>query len=223
MSYRLELLLNICGLLFSLAFILPVSSHADGGTICFQGDTRSFHVTVFTAPPILTAGTVDLTVLVQDLPKLEPLLDATVTIDLSAASSEVQHAAAWMPPACVSSWHSSLIGVPAKLNHGEDRLVYGAYVQIPYSGTWRLKVTIQRASQTEYVSTMLQVNPPTPPALAYWHLLILPPLGVLGYVVNRSVRKGRRQKEEGDLTLRTCQVLQGSISGSFLRACRWIH
>jgi hypothetical protein len=193
MSWRLRLLRHICGPLFGLAFILPVSSRADGGTIRFQGNTKSFHVTVFTAPPVLSAGTVDLTVLVQGLPKLQPLLDATVTFDLTATSTGPKQKAAWRPPACIST--SALVAVPAKLYHGEDRLLYGAYVQVPYSGIWKLKITIQRASQTEFVSTELPVNPPTPPALAYWHLFILPPLGVLGFVVNRSAKE--RKKEEG--------------------------
>lgn len=192
-SSRLWLLDAMSGLLFCLAFILPVSSRADGGTIRFQGDTKSFHVTVFTAPPVLTAGTVDITVLVQGRPKLEPLLDATVTFDLNAASSATTRTAAWTPPACVSGTHSSLTAIPAKLYHGEDRLLYGAYLPVPYSGVWDLRITIQRASQAEYISTVLPVNPPTPPALAYWHLFILPPLGILGFVLNRSAKERRKK------------------------------
>jgi hypothetical protein len=186
-------LCNICGLLFCLAFTLPLSSRADGGMIRFQGDTKSFHITVFTASPVLSAGTVDLTLLVQSLPKLQPLLDATVTFDLSLASSGTNHTAAWTPPACVSSWHSSLAAIPAKLHHGEDRLLYGAYVHIPYSGIWALKITVRRSSQIESVSTLLPVNPPAAPAVAYWHLFLLPALGILGFVLNQSAREGRRQ------------------------------
>ncbi|HYY30197.1 MAG TPA: hypothetical protein VE860_19800 [Chthoniobacterales bacterium] len=184
-------LFAFCGLLFCLGFLLPVSSRADGGTIRFQGDTKSFHVTVFTAPPVISAGTVDITVLVQDRPKLQPLLDATVTFDLSAESRATTRTAAWTPPACVLSSQSSLTAIPAKLSHGEDRLLYGAYVQVPYSGIWELRITIQRGPQTEYVSTVLPVNPPTPPALAYWHLFMLPPLGILGFVLNRSAKERR--------------------------------
>jgi hypothetical protein len=186
-------LCNICGLLFCLAFTLPLSSQADGGMIRFQGDTKSFHITAFTAPPVLSAGTVDLTVLVQGLPKLQPLLDATVTFDLSAASSGTNHTAVWTPPACVSSSHSSLAAIPAKLHHGEDRLLYGAYVQVPYSGIWALKITVRRASQTESVSTLLPVNPPAAPAVAYWRLFMLPALGILGFVLNQSAREARRR------------------------------
>src|ERR1700733_15783466 len=77
---------------------------ADGGAIQFQGDAGSFHVTVFTLPPILSAGSVDVTVLIQDRSKLDPLLDARVTPDLTAQAGSDNGKAflrkpAWGPPA----------------------------------------------------------------------------------------------------------------------------
>jgi hypothetical protein len=189
MSSSLRFLPLLYGPVFGFVLFVPTSAQADGGSICFQGDTTSFHVTVFTSPPVLSAGTVDLTVLVQDRTRLDPLLDATVTFDLIAESTGTRPVAAWTPPACASTTRFSLAGIPAKLYHGENRLLYGAYVQIPCSGMWKLKITIERASAIENVSTLLPVNPPVPPALAYWHLLILPPLCILGFVVNRSARR----------------------------------
>src|SRR5580692_2130367 len=73
---------------------------ADGGAIQFQGDAGSFHVTVFTLPPILSAGPGDVTVLVQDRPKLNPLLDACVTLDLDAQAVNNLDKEVWSPPAC---------------------------------------------------------------------------------------------------------------------------
>ena len=75
-------------LIFGLLLFLARTSWADGGAIQFQGDAGSFHVTVFTLPPILSAGPVDVTVLIQDRSKLNPLLDAQVTFDFSAASRQ---------------------------------------------------------------------------------------------------------------------------------------
>jgi len=183
-------------LIFGLAFFLARSVWADGGTIRFQGDAGSFHVTVFTLPPILAAGAVDVTALVQDRSKLNPLLDANVTFDLTAESGAARQTAAWLPPACAMNPPASLTGIPATLGHGENRLLYGAYVQIPHSGSWNLKIDIRRGAEHESIATLLSVNPPAPPVLAYWQLFILPPLCVLGFVVNRSARHRSRHRSQ---------------------------
>ena len=178
--------------IFCMMLLLARMGWADGGAIQFQGDAGSLHVTVFTLPPILSAGSIDVTVLIQDRSKLNPLLDARVTLDLTAQAGHSPKKDAWSPPACALNIPPSLSDIPAKLNHGENRLLYGALVQIPYSGIWNLKINIQRNSQTDSISTKLRINPPAPLPLAYWQLFILPPLGILGFILNQSARRRRR-------------------------------
>ena len=181
-------------LIFCVVLLLARMSRADGGAIQFQGDAGPFHVTVFTLPPLLSAGLVDVTVLVQDRSKLSPLLDADVTLDLTARGDRALGKDAWSPPSCSLNKSATLTGIPAKLNHGENRLLYGALVQIPNSGAWQLRVNIQRENDTERIGTLLKVNPPVSPPLAYWHLFILPPLGVLGFLLNQKARHSRSHK-----------------------------
>ena len=177
-------------LIFFVILFLARTSRADGGAIQFQGDTGPFHLTVFTLPPILSAGPVDISVLVQDRSKLNPLLDANVTLDLTAMTSGGRTVKdAWSPPACLLNEAAILNGVPAKLYHGENRLLYGALVHIPHSGAWQLRVNIKRADEKESIDTLLEVNPPAAPPLAYWHLFILPPLGILGFLLNQKARR----------------------------------
>jgi hypothetical protein len=192
--------------IFGLAFFLARSVLADGGTIRFQGDSGPFHVTAFTLPPILAAGAVDITVLVQDRSKLDPLLNASVTFDLTAESGVAGQTSAWLPPACAMNPSASLHSIPATLGHGENRLLYGAYVQIPYSGSWNLKIDIRRGAEHETVATLLPVTPPPPPVLTYWRLLILPPLCVLGFIVNRSARSLHRSSAAADERFRRCRT-----------------
>jgi hypothetical protein len=185
-------------LIFLLLLFLARTSWADGGAIQYQGDAGPFHVTVFTLPPILSSGPVDVTVLIQDRSKLDPLLDARVTLDLTAQTGSDGGKAflkknAWAPPACALNVPASLSNIPAKLNHGENRLLYGALVQVPYSGIWKLRVNIQRNFETESVETLFKVNSPAPPPLAYWQLFILPPIAVFGFILNRRARS-RSQK-----------------------------
>ena len=181
-------------LIFCVVLLLARMSRADGGAIQFQGDTGPFHVTVFTLPPILSAGPVDVTVLVQDRSKLSPLLDANVTLDLTARGDRALGTDAWSPPSCSLDKSAPLTDIPAKLNHGENRLLYGALVQIPNSGSWQLRINIQRDNEKESIGTLLEVHPPASPPLAYWHLFILPPLGVLGFFLNQKARRRPQKK-----------------------------
>ncbi|HTD15522.1 MAG TPA: hypothetical protein VK673_10100 [Chthoniobacterales bacterium] len=179
-------------LIFCMLLFFTETSWADGGAIQFQGDTGQFHITVFTLPPILSAGSIDVTVLVQDRSNLSPLLDATVTLDLIAQDGSDPKREAWSPPCCALNKAAALTDIPAKLDHAENRLLYGALVQIPYSGAWQLNVNIQRNTQRENVRTLLKVNPPAPPPLTYWHLFILPPLGVIGFILNQNARRRKK-------------------------------
>jgi hypothetical protein len=182
----------ICCVLLALSRM----AWADGGAIQFQGDSGAFHVTVFTQPPILRAGFVDLTLLLQDRSNQNPLLDAKVTFDLTAQDSNHAQQTEWMPPACAMNKTVDLSNVPAKLGHGENRLLYGVVVQIPSSGHWQLKAHIQRDIESADPETLLDVKPALLPPLAYWHLFLLPPLGILGFVLHQMAR-GQRKREEG--------------------------
>ena len=184
-------------LIFVLLLFLARTTWADGGAIQFQGDAGPFHVTVFTLPPILSAGSVDVTVLIQDRSKLDPLLDALVTLDLTAQSGAdsgqrlLEKRGLGTPRLRPEHCLARLPIFQPDSNHGENRLLYGALVQVPYSGIWKLKINIQRDSETESVETLLKVNAPAPPPLAYWQLFILPPIAVFGFILNRMARNGR--------------------------------
>jgi hypothetical protein len=184
-------------LIFCVVLFFARMGRADGGAIQFQGDAGPFRVTVFTLPPILSAGPVDVTVLVQDRSKLGPLLDANVTLDLTSRDGAALGKDIWSPPSCPLRNSATLIGIPAKPNHGENRLLYGALVQIPNSGAWQLTIKIQHDSETASIGIPLKVNPPPSPPLAYWHLFILPPLGVLGFILNKRARFNRRKQRFG--------------------------
>ena len=178
-------------ILSCLLLALVRISWADGGAIQFQGDTGTFHVTVFTRPPILHAGLIDITFLLQERSDLNPVLDAKVTFVLTAQDRATAQAALWMPPACAMSKTADLSHIPAELGHGENRLLYGSVVQIPSSGHWQLKARIQRDAESAEIETLLSVAPAPLPPLAYWHLFLLIPAGISGFVLHQIAR-GRK-------------------------------
>ena len=179
----------LCCVLLSVARMV----WADGGAIQFQGDAGAFRVTVFTQPPFLRAGLIDLTLLLQDRSSLNPLLDAKVTFNLAAQENNNPKPVEWVPPACAMNKAVNLFDIPAKLGHGENRLLYGNVVQIPNSGHWQLKALIQRSAETAEIETLLNVTPAPLPPLAYWHLFLLVPAGILGFVLHQMAR-GQRTK-----------------------------
>jgi hypothetical protein len=164
---------------------------ADGGAIQCQENIGPFHVTLFTLPAIMTAGPIDMTALVQDSGTLVPLLDAQVYFDLSSTSGSGQEPSAWSPPACAWMPVANLNSIPARLNHGENKLLYGATVQIPHSGRWDVRVRIKRGDSESVLNTSLNVNPPPLPPLAYWRLFMIPPIGVAGFVFYQAARRKR--------------------------------
>jgi hypothetical protein len=179
---------------FILGWVILATSRlafADGGAIQFQGDTGAYRLTIFTQPPTLRAGPVDITVLLQDRSQLNPLLDAKVTFDLRALDGNATNMAPWMPPACAMNKTAGLSDIAAKLGHGENRLFYGSVVQIPGSGHWQLQTRIQRGTETAEISTVLNVGPARPPILAYWRLFLLVPAGILGFVLHQTAREQR--------------------------------
>jgi hypothetical protein len=178
---------------FVLLVLIAKTALADGGAIRLQTDTGSFHVTVFTQPPILAAGPVDITVLIQSRKDLVPIMDAAVTLDLIPLDQSGEKS--WMPPCCSVSAILSLSGIPARLNHGENRLLYGAVVQIPHSGNWRLRVDLRRASETSAVETVMSAAPPLPPPLAYWHLFALPGVCAGIFALHQIALRARRKRK----------------------------
>jgi hypothetical protein len=182
---------------------------ADGGAIQFQGNAGAFRVTVFTQPPVLRAGFVDVTLLLQDGSNLSPLLDAKVTLDLTASENSDVQQTEWMPPACAMNKTVDLSNVPARLGHGENRLLYGAVVQIPKSGHWQLNAHIERDAERADLETSLLVKPALLPPFAYWHLFLFAPAGILGFVLHQMAR-GQRRREEGVQKIRRQELQNGS-------------
>jgi hypothetical protein len=178
---------------FLFWLILSNLALADGGTIRLQTDTGSFHITVFTQPPILAAGPADITVLVQNRKDLVPVMDATLALDLIPLEGTGEKS--WMPPSSAMSTSPSISAIPARLNHGENRLLYGATVQIPHSGRWGLRIHLRRASETSTAETLLTVAPPTSPPLAYWHLFALPGVCAGIFILHQIALRARKKRK----------------------------
>jgi len=130
-------------------------------------------VTVFTAPDPLRAGTQDVSVLVQD-PSGAPVLDAKVTLRFD-------------PPGGAGS----RFAVRALRSQATNKLLQAAQVALGEVGEWRLGVSVGRAGQANDFECALPVAPATDKVSALWDVFALPPLMVVLFALNQTLRPRR--------------------------------
>ena len=120
---------------------------------------------VFTAPAPLCAGVVDVSVLVQTLAGLEPVLDAEVSMLLRNQASGAE------------------IRAQLTRERAQNKLLYAAPVMVAESGDWRLSIAIlHKGSRTEMTGA-IKVAPPRAILHSYFGYVALPPVLILGFVV----------------------------------------
>ncbi|MEI9975838.1 MAG: hypothetical protein WDO73_29525 [Ignavibacteriota bacterium] len=62
----------------ALLILIQSTALADGGTVQFRSEAGPYVITLFTTPTPLTAGPIDISLLLQDRDGLTPVLDADV-------------------------------------------------------------------------------------------------------------------------------------------------
>src|SRR5208337_4516108 len=123
--------------------ITQATCFADGGAIQLRKETKEFVITVFSSTAPLTVGFGDISVLIQSQGRLEPVLDADVSVVAEHSSTAIE---ARMP---LSS---------------SNKLLYAAPVNFSEPGPWDLIFTIQR--QGERTATTARVDVAPAPVLA---------------------------------------------------------
>src|SRR6202162_1498789 len=112
-------------LLSPLVIILAqATALADGGTVQLRKEAGPFMITVFSAPAPLSAGPVDISLLLQNRNGLEPVLDARVSLILRSEASGAE------------------IQARPTRERAQNKLLYAAPVTLAESGKWQLAGTI---------------------------------------------------------------------------------
>jgi hypothetical protein len=156
-------------------FVLaPVSLRADGGVVCLHQISGSFLVTVFITPSAPRVGPVDLSVMVQDSFTRDVLLDADVDLRLDSENG------------------GGAINLRATRGQSTNKLLQSAVINLPSPGNWQLNASVRRGSDQAVFKTQLKVAPPLPRLAAIWPFLMLPPLAVLLFAGNQTLRRRTR-------------------------------
>jgi hypothetical protein len=166
---------------------------ADGGSVQLRGNAGRFQVTVFAEPPAVRAGQVDVSALVQDNSTGQPVLDATVTLQLRPVQMQKTGQAAWSPPSCAVEPPKDLNRVPLLHSGATNRLLYGAQILIPAVGTWHIRADINQGTDQAALEGDMDVASALPPAASYWPFFFLP-IAVIGIYVLRTRIVNERER-----------------------------
>ncbi|HVJ09397.1 MAG TPA: hypothetical protein VM554_13545 [Acidisarcina sp.] len=148
---------------------LTGTAYADGGRVRLQQASGDFVITLFTSPEPLTTGEADFSVLVQDRSTQQVVLDALVDLELRSPSGEAE---------------------TSFLTHGgaSNKILQGATVRLPRTGTWRATVMVHRGAEKAACSTSFDVAASHSRRTLVLIFLILPLLVIALFLVHQAQR-----------------------------------
>jgi hypothetical protein len=156
-------------LLLPVVFLAQATAFADGGAVQLRTEAGAFVITVFTSPAPLSAGPVDISLLVQNREGLEPVLDADVSLALRAQPSRTE------------------IRVQASRQKAQNKLLYAAPVTLAESGKWQIAVTILRHGEQTAATGTIDVAPTREMVASYWGYVAFPPFMIVAFVVRERL------------------------------------
>ena len=152
--------------LFLLVLLSSIPAFGDGGRLRFSRAAGPFLVTLFTTPEPLTPGPADFSVMVQDAKTGDILSDAHVSLQLTSAQGKVMN---------------------ADTSHGiaTNRLLQAAQFDIPSSGNWSMRLTLQQGTRSASLDADMPVQAGSRKALLVWTFAALPVLALLLFVLHQ--------------------------------------
>jgi hypothetical protein len=159
--------------LLILACLWQSTAFADGGAVQLRSEAGGLAITVFTTPAPLTAGPIDVSLLLQDRDSLKPVLDADVSLLLRSRSTNCE--------------------IRATASHGQatNKLLYAAPLMLTESGAWQIAVSVLRNGKRAEIGGTIEVLPAPQMAASYWGYVAFPPLAIVGFAVREFLLRRR--------------------------------
>ena len=163
-------------LLLASSFLLLPSSFlwADGGTPRLSQRAGAYQITVFTEPTPLRAGSVDVSVLVQDAATKQALPEAQVTV--------------W---AGQPGRGGAAVGYPATTAAATNKLLHAALFELAEPGWWELEIVVQGPRGLARVRCAVEAAAPGPRWLAFWPWVSWPALVILLFGVHQLLVRAK--------------------------------
>jgi hypothetical protein len=163
-------------LLPTLLILAQAPTWADGGMVQMRQETGDLIITVFTSPTPLSVGPVDLSLLLQNRNGLDPVLDASVSLVLVHADSNIE-------------FHAR----PTR-EQARNKLLYAAPVMLSKRGQWGIAVTVLRKEKEATAVGTLEVAPAPDRTVSLAGFLAFPPLVIMLFVVRERLLRRRSRK-----------------------------
>jgi len=172
-------------------FLLPVVTiltqafaFADGGTVQLHKEAGALVITVFSSPAPLSAGPVDISLLLQKRNGLEPVLDANISLLLRSDTSGTE------------------IRARPTREQAQNKLLYAAPVTLAESGKWWLDISILRNGERTEATGTIDVAPASEMAASYWGYIAFAPLMIVFFVVREWLLRRRLE-----LRVKRCEII----------------
>ena len=163
-----------CLLPASVLFLLPSPAAADGGAVRLSEQKGDYRITVFTAPAVLRAGPVDVSVLVQEAATGEPTPEVQVTATAVRRDSPG-----------VALHH------PATTKAATNKLYYAATFDLPEPGWYSVEVSVDGVLGKAQVLFELEAAEPLPSWLAMVPWVGWPVLAVVLFCLHQFLVRWR--------------------------------
>jgi hypothetical protein len=162
----------------ALAILAQATAWPDGGTVQLRQEAGDLVITVFASPGPLSAGPVDISLLLQNRDGLEPVLDAKVCLILREDDSGVE-----------------LQARPTR-EQARNKLLYAAPVIFSKPGKWHILVTVLQNGKEINTAGILEVAPAPDMAASYAGYIAFPPVVIGLFMVRQSLIRRRSQRTE---------------------------
>jgi hypothetical protein len=153
--------------------LAQATAFADGGTVQLRKEAGALVITVFSSPAPLSAGLVDISLLLQNRNGLEPVLDANVSLLLRAEASGTE------------------IQARPTREQAQNKLLYAVPVTLAESGRWQLAITILRNGERTEATGAIDVASAPEMAASYWSYIAFPPLVIVVFAVREWLLRRR--------------------------------
>ena len=151
-------------------FVLVRIARADGGVVMCQRTSAAFTITLFSSEMPLRPGPADLSVLLEHPVGHSPVLDAQVFINLEHESG-------------------TIIRTEATRSQARNKLLYCSLLTLPKAGHWKMMLHVVRGNEKADMLYDLVVTELPPVLLSNWTLISLPPLVIILFLFNQSLRR----------------------------------
>ena len=159
-------------------FVLVQIARADGGSVICQRTSAAFTITLFSSEMPLRSGPADLSVLLEQPVAQTPILDARVFIALEHESG-------------------AIIRTEATRDQARNKLLYCSLLTLPKSGRWKTSLHVVRGNEKADLVYDLFVAAPPSVLLCHWKLISLPPVIIVLFIINQSLRRNALSKRSG--------------------------